>query len=234
MNRIDLKRFPITTALLVANIAYYLYTSVSYGFNMSAQAGFMAGGFVPMVVVEMGQYWRFITANFVHFGFIHILVNMFSLYNVGPFVEYNFKKWEYICIIITSMFFTNAYGFFNYMINGIGGLTVSGGASGIIFGILGAIVVLGIYYQGYYERVLKSLLPSLILMIFISFSMSSISLSGHLGGLLGGMISTYIIIQIRNHKKNNSGHSHFSWYHVWYRIYVVGQCLNLLYSLFSE
>ena len=200
MNRVDLKRYPVTTALLVASIAMYIYTSIRYGLSMGGYEGYLSGAFNAWAVKDCHEYWRLITANFVHFGILHLLCNMISLYNVGPFVESQFKRYEYIMIVVTSMIFTNLWPLFQYAVNGTQGNTVSGGISGVIFGLLGAIVVLGLSYKGYYQQILRNILPSIIFMLLLSLTISSISLSGHLGGMIGGALVTYYIIYMR--KKN--------------------------------
>lgn len=54
----------------------YCYTTVKYGFEMNAYQGIRAGGFNPILVLAGNQYWRLISANFIHFGIMHIFVTV--------------------------------------------------------------------------------------------------------------------------------------------------------------
>lgn len=200
MNRVNFKRFPFTYGLIGISLIVFIYTTIRYGLDMDAYEAINAGAFNPYFVQDLHQYWRLITANFLHFGLLHLVLNLYSLHNIGPFVESQFKRYEYFIIIVTSMIFTNLLGIVIYLSTGTGAGIVSGGISGVIFGLLGSIVVLGLVYRGFYARVMKSLMPSIIIMMFLSITISTISLTGHLGGMIGGAISTYYIIYMR--KKN--------------------------------
>ena len=76
-------------------------------------------------------------------------------------------------------------------------LTVSGGASGIILGLLGGLACLAWFYKGLFQNAFKSILPSLILITVISLTVPTVSLSGHLGGFIGGFLMTLMLIKHR-------------------------------------
>lgn len=188
------KRYKITYSLIAISIIVYLYSLIKYGVTMNAWEAYELGAFNPLLVDITHEYWRFITANFIHFGIIHLACNCFSLEGLGCFLEQTFKTKYYLFIILVSAISTNLLGYITYKINGYGMNTFSGGISGIIFGLLGAIVVVAHQYKGIYERIYRSLLPNIILMFAISFLVSNISLSGHVGGFIGGMIATAIVV----------------------------------------
>ena len=58
------------------NVITYLYTSLKYGLSMSAMQGIQVGGFNPLYVYYYHEYYRLITANFIHFGLMHIFCNV--------------------------------------------------------------------------------------------------------------------------------------------------------------
>ncbi len=189
----EFKRYKVTYSLLLICVVMYIYCLMRFGYDMNAYEALAAGAFNPVMVKVNHEYYRLITANFLHFGIIHILCNMVSLRSLGSFVERVFKTSDYLLIIVCSMIGTNLLPYFIYLANGSNAYSVYGGISGVCFGLIGSILVLRIRYKGIYQRVFESLLPSLILMLFISISVSSVSLSGHLGGMLGGMLATYLI-----------------------------------------
>ena len=109
---------------------------------------------------------------------------MYSLYIIGPQIESFFGKVKYIIIFIisgiignllTMLFLQNHY--------------VSIGASGAIFGLLGALLYFGYHYRVYLSGVIKSqIIPIIIINLLIGYMASSINNIAHIGGLIGGII----------------------------------------------
>lgn len=137
-----------------------------------------------------GEYWRLLTAMFLHTGIIHIAFNMLSLYFVGSGVEMLFGKWRYLVI---------------YLLSGIAGgilflFTVPGGdavgASGAIFGIFGA---LGVFYIMNRRALGGAGLNNWIFWIVLNLAFglvpgSTIALTAHIGGLIAGMILGFLLL----------------------------------------
>lgn len=98
--------------------------------------GLACGGFNPYYVQVTHQYYRLITANFIHFGLMHIVVNCYSMYNLSCFVEYLMGSKKYLIVILASMLSTTGLPYIAYLLLGIGVHTVSGGISGVILGSL--------------------------------------------------------------------------------------------------
>ena len=96
----------ITYVLMGICIIVYLYTTLRYGVEMSAMEGIEVGGFNPLYIYYDHEYFRFITANFIHFGLMHIFCNIYSLYNLGILMEKILKKKKYAIVIIVSMLST--------------------------------------------------------------------------------------------------------------------------------
>jgi rhomboid protease GluP len=196
------KNYPITYSLIIICIIVYIITTLLFGTTMSSYDALQFLGYNPLVVSVYHQYYRLITANFIHFGIFHLVVNCYSLYNIGTFIERILPKKDYIIVLISSMISTNLISYILYFINGFGENTVCGGISGVICGLLGALAALSYVLKGVYRDVFKSVMPSIILMIIMSITLSSISLSGHLSGMFGGFVSMYIILKIKTKKRN--------------------------------
>lgn len=204
-----IKKYPITYGLLIISIGVYIITTLLFGPEMSAMEGLAAGGFNPFYVHVTHQYYRLITANFIHFGLMHIVVNCYSLYNLSCFVEYLLGSKKYLVIIIASMLATTGLPYIAYLLCHIGANTVSGGISGVIFGIIGAIGALYLFYPYELKDIARNLAMNVLLMLVISFIVPSISLSGHISGLIGGFIATYIILYIKKRKNSKFFYSSY-------------------------
>ena len=83
----NIKKYPVTYTLLALCILTYIGTTLLFSMDMNAMQGLACGGFNPYYVQVTHQYYRLITANFIHFGLMHIVVNCYSMYNLSCFVE---------------------------------------------------------------------------------------------------------------------------------------------------
>ena len=135
--------------------------------------------------VRAGQYYRLLTGIFVHAGLLHLLCNCYSLYIIGSQIESFLGKAKYAVI---------------YMFSGLCGsllsITLSGnvasvGASGAIFGLMGALLYFGYHYRVYLGNVVKSqIVPLILVNLGFGFLAQGIDNAAHIGGLVGGAIIT--------------------------------------------
>lgn len=136
-------------------------------------------------LTKNGDYYRLLSSMFIHIGLLHLLFNMYALYIIGPQVESFYGKFKYFLI---------------YILSGVSGSilsitfssnTVSAGASGAIFGLMGALLYFGFFYRNYLGSVIKSqIVPIIILNLVIGFSTSGIDNAAHIGGLIGGILTS--------------------------------------------
>ncbi|UYM07407.1 rhomboid family intramembrane serine protease [Solicola gregarius] len=137
------------------------------------------GEVVELTGVEDGGWWRIVTSGFLHFGFIHIMFNMYALYLFGPMLERMLGYVRFIAMYMTSLV---AGSLFVYLF--ADPRTLTAGASGAIFGLLGCTLVLFLKH-GYDVRVLLGLLA---INAFITFAFGGISWQAHLGGFVAGVL----------------------------------------------
>lgn len=153
--------------------------------NFNADSLVTFGGNVG-ILTKNGEYFRLFTSIFLHGGLIHLICNMYSLYVVGPQVESFYGKIKYLVIFLISGI-TGSILSLGFSPDNV----VSVGASGALFGILGAICYFGYHYRVYLGNVLKSqIIPIIVLNLFIGFSVSGIDNFAHIGGLIGGIFSS--------------------------------------------
>jgi len=132
--------------------------------------------------IKEGQLFRLITHAFLHADIIHFLVNMYSLYIIGSQVENLLGRKKFTAIYLVSAITgcLLSAGFDN---------NVAVGASGAIFGLLGAFLYFGYHYRLYLGSVLRSqIIPTIILNLMLGFMMPNIDNLAHIGGLIGGYL----------------------------------------------
>ncbi len=144
----------------------------------------MGANFRPLV--EQGQVWRFFTSMFLHIGFQHILFNAYALFIFGAETERIFGRTRFLVIYILSGLFGSLASF------ALSGATISAGASGAIFGIVGMQVA---YFYRYREMLgtfgrsrLINVGIIVVINIFFGLSMPGIDNWAHLGGLISGTL----------------------------------------------
>ncbi len=139
-------------------------------------------------LILAGQWWRLLTATLLHIGPFHLLANLVGLFMLGPLVEGRFGSVRFLAI---------------YWVSGLAGSAASfafspypsAGASGAIFGLLGATIVYFYTYRDYFgaqgQEVLRSMLVVLVLNLVIGLSLANVDNWGHLGGLVGGAVMAW-------------------------------------------
>ena len=166
--------YPVTWVLLAINVVVFV-------------AEYTVAGFLDQVVLTYTatrtQPWRLITSAFVHFGIFHIVLNMFALYMLGRPLELVLGRVKYLTLYLLSALGGSAL----FLVFANPGLVpfqepAAGGASGAIFGLFGALVVLQRY------RVINAgnLIPILAFNLALSFLIPGIGWQAHIGGLIIG------------------------------------------------
>jgi rhomboid protease GluP len=152
------------------------------------------GALFPPRVEFKKEYWRLLSANFVHIDLIHIAMNLSGIYYLGDFFERYLGPIPYIYLVVVSGLTTTGLTYVVYLRNKELENKITLGASGIFYGYLGAMIALGVLFQGYYLTLLKSFMAVIVINVAFTFMNPKISRTGHLGGLIGGFIATAILI----------------------------------------
>ena len=146
------------------------------------------GANIP-ILIRSGDYFRLIASGFLHIGVIHLLCNMYSLFVLGPNIEHFYGRAKYILIYFFSMIMASLFVMVFQSEN-----SVSAGASGAIFGLLGALLYFGYYYRGYIgNQVIGQIIPVIIINLVIGFITPGISNAAHIGGLIGGIAVSFML-----------------------------------------
>jgi len=189
----------VTMALIAINVGVYL-AELAAGGNASTgtnnwiyehgalfASGIFAPGQAPMGLAH-GEWWRLLTAAFLHYGPFHLAINMYSLFFAGTLLEQVIGRWRFLLLYLGSGIAGSAGAIL------LSPNSVTVGASGAIFGILGALFVLerrGNITTG------GQIAGLIVLNLIFTFAVANISVGGHIGGLIGGVILMWLLLHSR-------------------------------------
>ena len=182
----------VTLTLIAINVAMFLVTAVSAALGgASPLDNYLSPVFADLsqipVLVHLGEWWRLITAAFLHIGFLHLALNMLALLVFGSELEAALGRWRYLSLYLVSAL----GGATAIQLFGAPGAAVAG-ASTAIYGLLGALgVVLIVRRQS-----LRGLLTLLAINLFISL-LPGVSLIGHIGGFVAGAATAGVLVAAR-------------------------------------
>ena len=180
--------FKITNTLILLNVVAYIATAL-FSANlaeMDTRVLVAFGALYGPLVFVYDEWWRLLSAMFLHGGMTHLLMNMFSLYIVGRPAEIYFEKRAFLAIYFSSG-----------LIGAVASLTIHPesvgiGASGAIFGLFGALAGFFLVHR---ERIgaqsklfMKNFGVIIALNVLLGLSIPSIDMSAHIGGLVAGVI----------------------------------------------
>ena len=194
------KRIIFTNIISLICILMYvivgIYGNNFFNFDANVLAKFGANN---ILLVKNGEIWRLLTCSFLHVGLIHLVVNMYSLRVIGPSVEGLIGKGKFVFIYLISAISASLMSLVFVDSN-----IVSVGASGAIFGLMGALLYFGYHYRLYLNDAIKTqIIPVILFNLIIGFMMPGIDNGAHIGGLIGGYLATMAIgIKNKSGKKD--------------------------------
>ena len=186
-SRPGFKQFPGTYSLIAITLFVFLWQFLSFEFFQFDWLLELGAKSRPEILA--GEIWRFITPMFLHLSIPHVLINMYSLYAIGPAVERFFGTARFVAV---------------YLLCGIAGVILSlafspypsAGASGAIFGLLGSLGAFLYLHRGLFGRFGLIQLRQIVLVALLNLGlglMPGIDNWGHLGGLLVGIVLTLFL-----------------------------------------
>lgn len=202
---------PFTLIFLVANIILYLLMTFSGGAD---DGTLVAYGAKLNSLIKQGEWWRFVTPIFLHitlpvFGPLHIIINMYGLWMIGPYVErlYGSAKFVVFWVVtgiagVVASYLTlrpslggGTLGSFLFKVED----TSSAGASGALFGLIGVLFVFGLKFrnelpEGFKRAFGAGMLPTIFINLFIGFlARRYIDNAAHLGGFVSGAALALVV-----------------------------------------
>jgi rhomboid protease GluP len=195
---LTISRLPVTFGLISACVLVYVLVALqgaavgvllNVGLVQQPREVLSLGALIPALVAE-GEAWRLITSAFLHSGFVHLALNMLSLYFLGSFAEVTFGRGRFLALYLTS----GIAGGLAYLYFGSFNAPAVG-ASGAIFGLLGGVFGFAIRRGTFSTRnpVISQLLLLTVINLFLGATIPGVSNTAHIGGLLGGLVFGYLM-----------------------------------------
>jgi membrane associated rhomboid family serine protease len=186
------KQPTITFALIAINVAVFIWdlaTETARTGGTPSRYGILSGA-----AVAHGEWWRLVTAGFLHASITHIAFNMFALYVLGRQLELLLGPARFLAVYFASLF----AGALGVIIVSPNAPTV--GASGAIYGLFG--VAVAFQFLKKINMMQSGLGPMLLLNLAFTFFVPGISIGGHLGGLAGGAIVGYVMLYLEERRES--------------------------------
>ena len=183
----------VTVGLVLVAVGAYVLTAAAGPLDVDAMVRF--GAKVGPLMTEAGQPWRLVTANLLHRDGVHLGVNVLALLATGVALESTYRRWDYVALLLAS---------------GLAAMTgsllwaeeVGVGASGIAYGCVGALIVLGRRHRAVltpFARMMagEGVLPTVLLFLWMGWTSVGVDNAGHLGGFATGLLVGLFLVPAR-------------------------------------
>ncbi len=192
------KRLPLITVILIAvNVLAFIYTEFQ-GSTLNADDMIRMGAMYGPAFFGEHEYYRIITHFFLHFGFDHLFNNMMSLLVLGYALESGIGRTWFSIIYLFSGVFSGIASAVSLELRGEGAYVVSCGASGAIYGLMGALLVLLVINE---RNHLKRELPRFMIYIFLCLYSGNqdpgIDNMAHISGFVGGILICIVVCIVK-------------------------------------
>lgn len=195
------KKAVCTIAIVVVNVIVFLYLSL---FGMTEDSRYMLqhGALYIPAVIQNGEYYRLLTSMFLHFGFSHLVNNMLILLLMGWILEAEIGRIKFLLIY----FLSGIGGDLLYILYSVrvGEYAVSAGASGAIFGIVGALLYIALRNRGRIGNITgRGIVFMILCSLYYGYSSTGVNNLAHIGGLCTGFLAAVLLYRNRNHERRS-------------------------------
>jgi len=194
-----MKKQKCTIILIAVNVIVFLALSFR---GMTEDAEFMLehGAMYVPYLLEGNGYYRLVTSMFMHFDMDHLLNNMLMLAVIGWNLEYEIGKIKFLIIYFGSGLCGNILSAYGDIL--LGEYAVSAGASGAVFGIVGALLYVALRNRGQIGEISgRGLVFMIGLSLYYGFKSSSVDNLAHIGGLVTGFLLAILLYWKRHRKR---------------------------------
>jgi rhomboid protease GluP len=181
---------PMTSLIILINAMMAVVILATGGFNDLINLVEWGALYPPLITFD-NEWYRLLTAMFLHGSLLHVFFNMYVLFYLGALLERILGKWIFL------MFYLGTGLLASFAVYALGNPNVvTVGASGAIFGIIGALFIMTYlkpyYFNPYFVRSIRSLT---FINVALTFIIPQVSFYGHIGGLLSGFLLYFILVK---------------------------------------
>ena len=175
----------VNRLLMAANVIFFLYLEIA-GSSEDAFFMYAKGAMLAPAVLEGKEYYRLVTAMFMHFGIGHLVNNMLVLFVMGEPLEQALGHFRYLILYFVSGIGAN---WISMMRRGADSMVISAGASGAIFGVIGGLLSLAARNKGRLGNLsTRQLIIMVLFSLYFGFTSTGVDNTAHVSGLILGAI----------------------------------------------
>lgn len=191
----EFRKEPVTFILILINVLVFLVSDLT-GYSQDVMHMLDLGAAYTPLITEGGEVYRLFTSMFLHFGIAHLLNNMLVLFVLGSRLERAAGKIRFLVIYLLGGVAGNVISLLLELDSG--DYSVSAGASGAVFAVMGAIIYIVVRNRGWLEDLSwRQIVVMALFSLYFGFASSGVDNAAHVGGLISGGILAVILYHPR-------------------------------------
>ena len=191
----EFRKEPVTVILILINVLVFLVSDLT-GYSQDVMHMLDLGAAYTPLITEGGEVYRLFTSMFLHFGIAHLLNNMLVLFVLGSRLERAAGKLRFLVIYLLGGVAGNVISLLLELDSG--DYSVSAGASGAVFAVMGAMIYIVVRNRGWLEDLSwRQIVVMALFSLYFGFASSGVDNAAHVGGLISGGILAVILYHPR-------------------------------------
>lgn len=191
----EFRKEPVTFLLILINVLVFLVSDLT-GYSQDVMHMLDLGAAYTPLITEGGEVYRLFTSMFLHFGIAHLLNNMLVLFVLGSRLERAAGKIRFLVIYLLGGVAGNVISLLLELDSG--DYSVSAGASGAVFAVMGAMIYIVVRNRGWLEDLSwRQIVVMALFSLYFGFASSGVDNAAHVGGLISGGILAVILYHPR-------------------------------------
>lgn len=187
----EIRKEPVTVALIFINVLVFIAVELT-GTSQNAWHVLDYGAAYTPYIVQNGEVYRLFTSMFLHFGIEHLVNNMLVLFVLGSRLEQVIGKFRFLFIYLAGGMAGNIFSLILELRNQ--DFSVSAGASGAVFAVMGAMIYVVIRNKGWLgDLSMRQILVMAVFSLYFGFTSSGVDNAAHIGGMIAGFVLAVLI-----------------------------------------
>lgn len=187
----EIRKEPVTVALILINVLVFIAVELT-GTSQNAWHVLDYGAAYTPYIVQNGEVYRLFTSMFLHFGIEHLVNNMLVLFVLGSRLEQVIGKLRFLFIYLAGGIAGNIFSLILELRNQ--DFSVSAGASGAVFAVMGAMIYVVIRNKGWLgDLSMRQILVMAVFSLYFGFTSSGVDNAAHIGGMIAGFVLAVLI-----------------------------------------